>query len=287
MRHLLTLVLTTVAFHHAIADAFLLQNNSVISGTLIRETAGELVVERFGQPITYSRSTVREFFRDSSAVNVTNLQIPRLEHVLTSLVKQPWATEIRQIPATVITTGSLRNLPYISFRCGIDYEVNVYGDPQSPACVEVGMYRSLLTNESAKTNCLSLMTALMSESHADKILGLSRNGETKSVSNVVFEVTSPTASDSFGGWWIAVYEADKLDSSRASAIEMKDITAKREGDGAKPNTDSGWIPEELRRARNYPVVSAEPRTTGGAVYVRGYHRKDGTYVQPHTRRKSR
>lgn len=63
-----------------------------------------------------------------------------------------------QIPATVIDKGVLRNVPYKSYRAG-DYEVNVYGDPDQPARVEIGVYRSLLTSQDAKHNCVDFLTS--------------------------------------------------------------------------------------------------------------------------------
>ena len=36
-----------------------------------------------------------------------------------------------------------------------------------------------------------------------------------------------------------------------------------------------------------PARSAAPRSAGGPVQVRGYYRRDGTYVHPHTRRRPR
>src|SRR5687768_9260968 len=50
----------------------------------------------------------------------------------------------KQIPATVVDVGQLKFIPYLSFRVGEDRELNVYGDPAAPACVEIGLYRSLL-----------------------------------------------------------------------------------------------------------------------------------------------
>lgn len=45
------------------------------------------------------------------------------------------------------------------------------------------------------------------------------------------------------------------------------------------------IEREERAPRFEPI--AVPRSTGGPVRVKGYTRRDGTYVQPHTRRRPR
>ena len=58
-------------------------------------------------------------------------RIPAWSTVVGALVKERWATGLQQIPATVIDKGVMRNVPYQSYRCGEDYEVNVYGDPDA------------------------------------------------------------------------------------------------------------------------------------------------------------
>jgi hypothetical protein len=45
---------------------------------------------------------------------------------------ESWGAGLQQIPATVIDVGDLANVPYVSF-AGKDIELNVYGDPASPA----------------------------------------------------------------------------------------------------------------------------------------------------------
>ena len=45
-----------------------------------------------------------------------------------------------EIPATVIDVGDFKNVPYKSFRVNNEVELNIYGDPENPAGVELGIY---------------------------------------------------------------------------------------------------------------------------------------------------
>lgn len=141
--------------------------------------------------------------------------------------RQPWAADLQPIPATVIDKGILRNVPYLSFRAG-DFEVNVYGDPADPACLEVGIYKSLLRNQAAKKQCLEFMAAVLNDPADRAVLkSLNQTKDLKKRDGLTFEVTLETAEDAYGGWWVSVYDERRLDGSRASAKELAAITVPR------------------------------------------------------------
>jgi hypothetical protein len=97
-----------------------------------------------------------------------------------------------------------------------------------------------------------------------------------------FEVTPPTAEDAYGGWWVSVYDEAGLDRSRATPTELAGITVARKdvkpsGPSPAAGDDIPWTADDLKAAR----PAATP--SGDRVYVHAYTRKDGTYVQGHTR----
>src|SRR5947209_8407943 len=64
-------------------------------------------------------------------------RLPSLQTVVGAAHSQPWGEQLNQIPATVIDVGELRGVPYFSFGAP-DVELNVYGDPERPAALEIG-----------------------------------------------------------------------------------------------------------------------------------------------------
>src|SRR5262249_51369509 len=154
-------------------------------------------------------------------------------------------------------------------------------DPEHPACLEVGIRNELLKSVDAKTSCLTFMQSLLSDAGDRSFLSsLKREKDLQKRDGLTFEITPETSEDAYGGWWVSVYDEKLLDSSRASDAELKAITLPTEEIKKAPQvaTPDDWGAGDLRYAR----PAANP-TGGGAVYVRGYTRKDGTYVQPHTR----
>ena len=144
------------------------------------------------------------------------------------MVRISGTSSLTQIPATVIDTGVFKNVPYVSLRCGDDYEVNIYGDLDDPAAIEAGVYRKLLGDKDAKQNCLNFIMGLLKQS-ADKevVRSLNLDKDIKERSGVSFEITPPDGEDAYLGWWISVYSEEKLNRSRASDEEMSSLTVSK------------------------------------------------------------
>ncbi len=198
---------------------------------------------------------------------------------------QAWAKDFKQIPSTVIDVGVLRNVPYTSYRAG-EYELNVYGDPDRPVCVEIGIHGALLKSADARKNCLALMTALLEDADDRKVLALLKlevDKETRK--GLTFEVTPPTAPDAYGGWWISIYDEKALDGARATPEELKALTTTRD-DVKKQSTPGNvdaisagqWSAEDLANARKAKDVAEEKQ----AVYSPTFTKKDGKYVPDRT-----
>jgi hypothetical protein len=189
----------------------------------------------------------------------------------------------------------------MSHRSG-SYEMNIYGDPSSPSCVEIGINPPLLDNAQAKANCRSFIKSILTDPADQKIVDtLKEKIDSQERNGITFEVTPPTAEDAYGGWWISVYSTKALDESRASAQELAEITTARKRVSTTASTTPAnyegvpgdWSDTELQKSRPpKPVTTVSPQRipapiaipSSGLVYVRGYTRKDGTYVQPYTRR---
>jgi len=223
--------------------------------------------------------------RDAESSDKARTRIPTGVDAIAKLAKQKWARGLEQIPATVIDKGVLASVPYTSYRCGRDYEFNVYGDPDDPAGIEIGIYRDLLTESQTKLNCVEFMALMMSDrTDAGIVKALNPAKDIIKRDGVTFEITPPEADDAYGGWWVSIYNEDKLDTARASAEELKAITVARDEPESSTANDpvTDWNTDEVTKSRP-PASTASSR--GGYVYVRGYYREDGTYVKGYSRRR--
>jgi len=152
-----------------------------------------------------------------------------------------------------IDKGMLRNVPYQSFRCGDDYEVNIYGDLDRPAGIEAGVYRKLVADDSAKSNCVKFLAGLLGNSADRETVGrLDMQKDRKSQDGMTFEITPPSADDAYMGWWVSVYSERELNLARASDKELKDISVPK-AEVAKQTSRTGdpsaWSAQDLKFAR--------------------------------------
>jgi len=92
-----------------------------------------------------------------------------------------------------------------------------------------------------------------------------------------------TLADLAKGQKVAVVFSDKKALVRVEVGEPPTPAAK--GSDAETGTDGGKAPKDkalpAKPAGGLPVAAAPANS--GPVHVSGYYRKDGTYVQPHTR----
>jgi hypothetical protein len=174
--------------------------------------------------------------------------------------------DAKQIPATVIDKGVMRNVPYLSYRVN-NYEMNVYGDPAAPACVEIGIYKELLRNASAKRKCLDLMREILSADDDKAVLTrLNISKDLQELAGMNFEITPETAEDAYGGWWVSIYDEKKLEQMRASDEDMKvlTVTAKTADSPKAAPASSSWTASEISSARGQDATASLP------VYIAGY-----------------
>lgn len=278
-------------------DLVLLRDGQKIYATVISEAGPEVVLGQRTGTFSLRKKDVKEIQRgaapDRKVGIATSSQLPSLSSTFATISRQPWAKDLRPVPATVIDVGVLRNIPYISHKAG-KIEFNVYGDPDHPAGVEVGIYGANPSRET-REELRAFMASLVIEPGASVVRTLSLDIAKQEQGGLTFEVAPPTAVDSYGGWWISVYDLAALEKARASEWEMNAISAPVAASTADA-TPTGWTASDYgsktRPASSYSgssssYSSTKSKSSSGKVYVRGYYRKNGTYVRPHTRSKAK
>lgn len=294
-------------------DTVHLKSGGVLHGTVIQESKETLtIVMRYGtmklsraQITRIEKSAVEEPQTDDPQPPQTDkdARVPCWSTVVTRLAKTTWATGLTQIPASVIDKGVMRNVPYMSYQCGVgaDYELNLYGDPDRPAGVEIGVYGTLTKDAAAKRRCVEFIASILTDATDAALVKAARLDEDRiQRAGLTVEVTPPTAEDAYGGWWVSVYYVERLDLARASRQELDRISVSSKQPesppAAKPartrqspaaraaatQPDTRWTRQDLQKARK-TRSSGLSSSSGGRVYVRGYYRKDGTYVRGHYR----
>jgi len=295
-----------VASFGSSADVVILESGQVMTGEILQHDQSGVLFKMDYGTFTYPNWQIKDARRDTNSATATQVsvpdtnRIPNWGRIISLFAKADWAHDLKQIPATVIDTGVLKNVPYISFRCASGgYELNIYGNLDHPAGVEIGVLTFLIKNQQAKSNCVELLHAVLSrEDDKAVVRQLKWDKQVVVKDGLTFETTLPTEPDAYGGWWISVYDESALEKVRASGQELLAITQPRVPQAAPPapafpaatqvaatseNSGSIWSPDDLIASRSPRYSSGGGSTGGGSVYVRGYTRSNGTYVHSYTR----
>ena len=222
-------------------------------------------------------------------------RLPDYKAITITVAAQPWASNFRQIPATVIDVGVLRSVPYKSHRAGSGYEINVYGDPESPAGFEIGVNGALVRRRRSKGQLHRVRAETARRNRRPGNRACSVAGK-RCKSPGACHLRNNAADGPGRVWRLVGLRVPREEARRraASDDELKSISAPRSsirsqkgtsdevGDYRDDDGTGGWRPNDLHDARR-PAASSKSGHSDGSVYVRGYYRKDGTYVQPHSR----
>jgi hypothetical protein len=178
--------------------------------------------------------------------------------IIDTFATRQWAKDLEQMPSSVIENGVFRFVPYLSYRAD-RFELNIYGDPQHPAGVEIGVYAG---KEATKEEIRTLLAGLLQRPEDRELIRqLSLDDDELERAGLTFKVTPPTADDAYGGWWLSIYDVKAIDRARASDAEMRVITV----------TEPTQAPPKTKRSRR---PSQSPR-----VYVPDYSREGDGYIR--------
>jgi hypothetical protein len=253
----------------------------VLSGTVLQQDANGVLIQTETGTYRYPQSWIQEVKKEAAAaphVSNNGQRLPDWAQIVSLLANNPWADGLQQVPAAMIETGPWKNVPYISFRCASGgYEVNIYGDLNAPAAIQIGAMSYLSQNPAAKTNCVNFICSVLANADDRKMVrALAWNQPvTNQGGGMTFETLVPGEWGSYGGWWVAVRNDVALANAQASEAELLAITQSR--DAAAPpmaaptpavaTTTNGAAQPEAAAAQP-AVTTTEPGvyTTYGATY---------------------
>ncbi|MEO6845677.1 MAG: hypothetical protein ABI443_00315, partial [Chthoniobacterales bacterium] len=182
---------------------------------------------------------------------------------------------LEEIPATVIDNGDFKNVPYIAFRINSNMEVDIYGDPNDPAAISVGVYGHNSPNKELQHTCREFIASyLTTREELSALYSLNPKGGKTTTGGMTLEITPPNAPDADGAWWMSIYSMQALNRERISDKEYAKLTLPIEQVwDSKGNLQvDAWSRKEAKDAHR---VSTHPHSK---VYARGFYRdKDGVF----------
>lgn len=260
---------------YATPDSILLKDGSIASGIIVKNTADSVwIQERYGiskypkSEITRIRNAA-DIGMEFTASNAKG-DLPSWRVMVNDIRNNDRITSLEQVPATAIDNGLYKNVPYLSFRLNEFLEMNIYGDPDDPAAIEFGAYGRQAKNDQIRHALRAFLAGfLSSRKEVSAIYSLPFTGGEICVDTLCFKIIPVNAPDSYGGWWISIFNPGKLTASRMDDATYAKVTLPPNeviGRGGRL-LRAAWSPADL-----VSVFQINSRDGSAPVAIQGFKR---------------
>lgn len=262
-------------------DTIVLRDGSVVKGLIVRSVKGDITIQTVGGEEHYSRDQVsRVHDVPGEGSYLTDIErkgdLPPWRTIVNDLRHSDGVESLEQIPATVIDSGEFKNVPYISFRVNGNVELNIYGDPEDPAGIEMGIYGSKQGSADIRRLCREfLVSYLNARAEIQAVYQLNQNGGLRDVGDMTIEYSPAKGSDSYGAWWLSIYNKKHLTDARLSDAEYAKLTRPMD-DVVEKNGQvraNAWTDADADQSLRLKQGDGDER-----LFVRGFYRdKNGDF----------
>ncbi len=212
-------------------DSLVMNDGTVLNGLIVRNDAEVVTLQqKMGEkdiPKSWIRRIIDNRHQQAYFAEIVNPgKLPPWRMVVQDFRSDDNIHTFREVSATAITIGYLRNIPYLSFRVNRKMEMNVYGNPENPVCLEFGLYEK---NPEEITKFKKIIRAylagiLYSRAEVGALYALPETGGDIQVGQIALKVLPPTSPDAYQGWWLSIYRPNALESARVSPAEYEKVT---------------------------------------------------------------
>jgi len=263
-------------------DSIVLKDGRTVYGLILKNTSDAVLLQEAYAENSYPKSEiVRIRDEDDMKAIYTDIdrhgELPPWRIIVNDLRVNDMVKTFIEIPATRIDNGIYKNIPYKSFRINGDIELNIYGDPEDPAAVEVGIYGlKQYAQKGRKTLRAFLAGFLSTKEEVAALYSLGLGSGEKATKALTFKVTPRSAPDAYGAWWISMFNPKTLNEVRLTDAEYDKITMPVEdvvNRRGKVRRQYLWTKEETLDA-----ARAKGLKDDDEVILRGFFRdKDGVF----------
>lgn len=259
-------------------DKLVLKGGKTVEGLILRNTTDAVLLQKKFEEVSYPKSEIVRIIDNANSDSIfTDVfkkgELPPWRVLVSDLRSNDSVRSFVEIPATVIDRGDFRNVPYRSFRINYDTELNIYGDPEHPAALEVGVYGPRARFEKLRRLLRSFLAGyLTTREEISKLYHLGLEEGVATAGDLTLEITPQNAPDSYGAWWISLYNKKKLAQARLTDKEYARLVVPENTVVDKNGRiiDNGWTKGQVGQSKK--------KDADGRVLLRGFYRdKDGVF----------
>lgn len=257
-------------------DTLVLKDGTRLKGLIVDNKSDSVTIQRSHNEITVPKSKIVRILDESDDVSYfTEMQrkgsLPPWRMIVNDLRLHDKIKKFEQIPATVIDVGEFKNVPYQSFRINGDVELNIYGDPDDPAAVEIGVYGSRKNDRKLHAMLRQYLAGYLTSREEIKALYSipPETGGAADAGDVRLWIMLPDHPEAFDGWWVGISNPKHLDKIRLSDAEYERLVRPADEVFDKEGNvlTSAWREEEVSLSRRVSQMGNSAK-----VFMRGFYR---------------
>lgn len=218
------------AFNHLFPDVIIMNDGTRYEGLIIKNDANEVILQQELSEHVIPKAAIMRIDDAGKNINYfTELvgphQAPPWRMMVQDMRCNDAVKSFIQIPAARIEHGYLKNVPYLSFHINKYGEMDIYGNPKNPACVEFGTYAKGEHLKKFQEVAREFFAGYLSSRAEIKTLyDLNLQGDEQKVGQFVFKIVPPSDPGSNGGWWFSIYDPVALKKARVSDARYEELT---------------------------------------------------------------
>ena len=264
-------------------DTLILNDGKVLHGLIVRNSIFSVTLQQKMGEKDIPKSWIRRIddepddsFYFSDIINPGKL--PPWRMVVQDFRYDDNIKSFREVPATAITIGYLKNIPYLSFRVNKRVEMNVYGNPENPVCLEFGIYEKSPEEITKFKKIIRAYLAgiLNSRAEVGALYALPETGGDMRVGQIALKVLPPTSPEADQGWWLSIYRPNALDSARVSNAEYEKVTVPFD----PVNLKTGDLRADVLRKKGAPSALSVWKLNALMPDLQGFYRDKMGALKP-------
>lgn len=261
---LLGCVISSIGAPNFEPDVIAFKDGTSIHGLIVRYSLDSITMVTGTKENTFPKKDIVRI-RDEAQTGVyfadanRRGSLPPWKTIANDLRTLDEVKSLKEVRAAVIANGPFRDVPYLAFRINSNIELNIYGDAEEPAGIELGILGKARNSKNLRASIRTFLASfLFSRPEIAAAYDLDLNGGKKRIGSLVLEISSPSREQA---WRFSAYYPHRLEEARMKESERRAMT----------------VPAKTRRS----PAPAKIKGADSRIFLREFYRdKSGAFRLP-------
>lgn len=201
-------------------DSVTLKSGARVSGRILAQSKDRVFMEVGSGKVVFSKKAIRRIYEDiTDKEPITRVmrpdELPPWWVPLSDLYHSDWVNSLRVIPARPMADGPFHNVPRLSFRANQIYQLDIFGDPENPAALQIGYSGAFWFHSGdAQKRCRQFLASyLFARDQFEALYRLDRTGGQREAGGLTIE-TCRLKQGATPEWRVTIWNPARLAAAR-------------------------------------------------------------------------